>query len=121
MKQQISDTAGDEQESVSGERSSHSTGIVLRSAGGKVVALDATRRVADGPPWELLEGYLQSGRGEGRVDDWQRRSPALASTLRVLRSLDSHAGEPSPRAALSSRRAPSWLLRPPPARQDNDR
>lgn len=117
MKQHSTDRAEGEEDV--GERCSHTTGIVIRNPMGRVVAFDPAKRTADGPPWELVEAYLQSGKSSERLDDWQRRSPGFAGALRALRSLDSAAGEPSPAAVQSSRRAPSWLLRSP-ARQDGE-
>jgi hypothetical protein len=70
------------------------TKIVVRTPGARVVSLDDARRTSDGPPWEVVENYLQSGKPSERLNDWQHRSPAFAGALHVLDSLEWPAGEP---------------------------
>ena len=113
MKQQNCDQKGSHQS----DPPVTSTGVVFRAPGGRVVSLEDARRAAEAPTWETVESHLQSGKHADRVGEWQRTSPPFASALRVLRSLESTAGDPSPAAARSSRRAPSWLLRAPSDRQ----
>lgn len=100
-------------------RQASSSGVVRtgrgepsRGAQDAVVRDLRAARAAEGPPWPIVENYLQTGQNARQVGGWVRRSRDFEQVLRVLSSLEGGAAVPRP-ASQPAGKAPAWLLAGP--------